>query len=351
MNPSETDRVYALLERHAWNVTAYQIVNPGMEHWFSGRGDAVIGYMRRCGKRVVAGAPVCAEERLSDVLAEWEADCTKSGERPCYFGAAGRLFERLSRRDDHSTIILGAQPVWNPQRWAVPGKMRASLRAQLSRARNKGVIVREWAVGDAQSSPELRRVLGEWLAQKPLPSLHFLVEPQTLSYLRDKRVFVAERNGVPVGFLNAAPVPARNGYLTEQFVRGANTPNGAVELLVDSAVRAFAASGAEYVTMGLAPLSSRRGESAHDNPLWLRAVLAWVRAHGRRFYNFAGLESFKTKFDPDDWEPIYAVSKERTFSVGTLYAVVDAFSDRSPASMVLRGVGRAIREEWRRVRG
>ncbi|MBC8135415.1 MAG: DUF2156 domain-containing protein [Fibrella sp.] len=349
MTTADTDRIYSPLELYALNATAYQIVNPGMEHWFSERGDAVIGYMRRRGKRVVAGAPVCAEQRLSDVLAEWEADCAKHWESPAYFGAAGRLFERLSRRADHSTIILGAQPVWNPQHWAAPGAMRSSFWAQLSRARNKGVLVREWSVRDAESSLELRRVLSEWLAHKPLPSLHFLVEPQTLANLRDKRIFVAERNGVPVGFLNAAPVPARNGWLTEQFVRGTNAPNGTVELLVDNAVRALAADGAEYVTMGLVPLSSHRWDPAYANPLWLRLVLAWVRAHGRRFYNFAGLEAFKTKFNPDGWEPIYAVSKERHFSLGTLYAVVDAFSDRSPASMLLRGAGKAIREEWRRV--
>lgn len=345
----DTDHLYILLERYAWNVTAYQIVNPGMEHWFSESGDAVIGYMRRWGKRVVAGAPVCSEERLNEVLVEWETDCAKHRERSCYFGAAGRLFDRLSSRSDHSTITLGAQPVWNPQHWSEPSAMRSSLRAQLSRARNKGVMVREWNVRDAESSPELCRVLGEWLAHKPIPSLHFLVEPQTLANLRDKRVFVAERNGVPVGFLNAAPVPTRNGWLTEQFVRGANAPNGTVELLVDSAVRALAASGAEYVTMGLVPLSSHSWDPAYVNPLWLRFVLAWIRAHGRRFYNFAGLESFKAKFNPDSWEPIYAVSQERRFSLWTLYAVADAFSDRSPASMLLRGAGKAIRSEWRRI--
>lgn len=346
---NDTDRIYALLERHAWNVTAYQIVNPGMAHWFSEQGDAVIGYMRRVGVRVVAGAPVCAEERLDDVLAEWEADCAKHRERLCYFGAAGRLFDHLSHRSDHTTIVLGAQPVWDPRHWPETGAMRSSLRAQLARARNKGVTVREWDVRDAELSPELRRVLGEWLAHKPIPSLHFLVEPQTLARLRDKRIFVAERNGVPVGFLNAAPVPARNGWLTEQFVRGKDAPNGTVELLVDSAVRALAAGGAEYVTMGLVPLSSHSWHPECVNPLWLRFALAWIRAHGRRFYNFAGLESFKTKFQPDGWEPIYAASKERRFSLWTLYAIADAFSDRSPASMLLRGAGKAIREEWRRI--
>lgn len=176
------------------------------------------------------------------------------------------------------------------------------------------------------------------------------MEQQTLERLRDKRIFVAERGGVPVGFLNAAPVPAKNGYLTEQFVRGADAPNGTVELMVDYAVRAMAASGADYVTMGLVPLSSKNRHPEHVNPLWLRFLLAWVRSHGRRFYNFDGLEMFKAKFEPAYWEPIYAVSHEKQFSPWTLYAIADAFSDDSPVSIVARGLAKAVREEWRRLR-
>ena len=69
---------------------------------------------------------------------------------------------------------------------------------------------------------------------------------------------------------------------TEQFVRGRSAPNGTVELLLDAAARAMAASGAAYLTMGLVPLSERTWLPAHYNPLWLRLLLTWVRAHGRR---------------------------------------------------------------------
>ena len=37
----------------------------------------------------------------------------------------------------------------------------------------------------------------------------FLVEPDTLSMLIDRRVFVAERGGQVIGFLVASPVPLR----------------------------------------------------------------------------------------------------------------------------------------------
>lgn len=336
--------LYALLREHAWNATAYQIVNPGIRHWFSPEGDAVIGYVTRAGVRVVAGAPVCAESRLGAVVAAFTDEAREKGERVCYFGAAGRVFSLLSEQPGHSVVVLGAQPVWNPQ--ALP-PWRSSLRAQLARARNKGVRVREWPVTEAQSHPELARVLTEWLARKPLPSLHFLVEPQTLAALTDKRLFVAERDGAPVGFVTLAPIPARNGWLTEQFVRGKDAPNGTVELMLDAALHAIAQDGAQYVTMGLVPLSSGTWNPALYNPLWLRFALGWVRAHGRRFYNFGGLESFKAKFSPTDWEPIYAISSEPRFSPRTLWAIADAFADRSPLSMIARGLLKAVRQEWR----
>src|SRR5829696_1776993 len=108
----DVPRARSLVLRHGWNATAYQIVNPGIEHWFSPGGDAVIGFVRRHGVRVVAGAPVCAEERLAEVVGEWERDAAASRDRVCYFGAAGRINELLEGSPGYSTVVLGAQPVW-----------------------------------------------------------------------------------------------------------------------------------------------------------------------------------------------------------------------------------------------
>ncbi len=42
-------------------------------------------------------------------------------------------------------------------------------------------------------------------------------------------------------------------------------------------------------------------------PPAVRALLAWLRLHGRRFYNFKELDAYKAKFRPEEWEPVYAV--------------------------------------------
>ena len=215
----ETAQARALVLEHGWNATAFQIVNPGFQLWFSRGGDAVAGLVEYAGVWVVAGAPVAAADRLEGVVEELEFDADAAGREVCYFGAEARL-EAVGRRSGrHTLVLLGAQPVWDPAGWPERPQKVASLRAQLHRARNKQVEVSEWAPEKAHASAALQGCLAEWLATRGLPPLHFLVEPSTLSRLTARRVFVAMRSGVPVAYLVASPVPARRGWLVEQCVR------------------------------------------------------------------------------------------------------------------------------------
>ncbi len=339
------DRVRELVGRHGWNATAYQILNPGFERWFSENDDAVVAYVTYAGYRIVAGSPVCARARLGEVVSAFEDDTHARHLSTCYFAADGRLARRLERRGPLDRILLGAQPVWDPANWPQILEHKASLRAQLNRARNKDVVATEWSAQRATDNPCLHLCLEQWLETRGLPPLHFLVEPETLGRLYDRRIFVAEQDGEVVGFLVASPVPARNGWLIEQNIRGHAAPNGTAELLLDAAWRALAESGASYVTLGLSPLSRRSSVEPPRQHLWLRALLAWVRAHGKRFYNFEGLDNFKAKFVPERWEPIWAITSERRVTLWTLYAIAEAFSNVSPLVFVPRALLRALRRE------
>ena len=173
-----------------------------------------------------------------------------------------------------------------------------------------------------------------------------MVEPETLSALRDRRVFVAERSKQQVvGFTILSPVPARDGWLVEQIVRGREAPNGTAELLIDFAMRAVAAGGSRYVTLGLSPLSEHAPVAGIQHPPWLRLVLRWLRLHGSRFYNFAGLDAFKAKFNPEAWEPIYAIGQGTRFSPRDLYAIANAFSGGASIRLVMRALAKAAQQE------
>jgi phosphatidylglycerol lysyltransferase len=338
-----------LVLRFGWNAVAYQILNPGMRLWFSREGDAVAGYASFRRVWVVAGAPVCARERLDAVAAELEGDAAERGQQVLFFGAGERLETVFAEHGDHCLVPLGAQPVWEPAVWPSIVRGKASLRAQLNRARNKHVVVEEWSPERAHASPELRSVLHEWLRTRGLPPLGFLVQPDLLDNLDDRRIFVASRGAEVLAFLIGTPVPARDGWLVEEWPRRRTAPNGTTHSLVDAAMRAFALGGARYVTLGLAPLAERGGSGLGGQPAWLRVALRWARAHGRRFYNFRGLEAFKASMQPMRWEPIYAIAPGERIRPRMLYAVAGAFSGGSPERLLARALASAAWEELRRL--
>jgi phosphatidylglycerol lysyltransferase len=221
-------------------------------------------------------------------------------------------------------VSLGAQPVWVPETWDDQVHRRKSLRYQFNRARNKGVSVREWTTEEAENSEGLRLVLKEWLMTRGHPPLHFLVEPETLDFLTDRRTFVAELGGKAVAFLNLCPVPKRNGWLTEQFPRTKSAPNGTVELLMHEAANAIAKDGSNYLTMGLVPFSIHG--TIDENPRWLRHVMETTRVFGKPLYSFNGLNEFKSKFNPVEWEPVYAAATHRSFRPSDLLTIAQAFT-------------------------
>ncbi len=344
---SSLARTRQLVLAHGWNSTSYQIINPGIRHWFAKTNEAVVGFVLCRGVRVVAGAPVCAGKNLTEVAFDFENDAARTGERVCYFCAEARLESVYADSPHHTKVLLGAQPVWQPRNWANLVANHKSLRAQLNRARNKGVSVAEWSTEKARNNPALLECLRDWLGAKGLPPLHFLVEPDTLARLFDRRVFVAERGSDIFGFVLLSPVRQRNGWLFEQFIHRPGAPNGSVELMIDKAMRALAEDGYDYATLGLSPLSTRAQVAPFRNPLWLRILLAWMRKHGQRFYNFDGLDAFKAKLQPERWEPVFAVSNESRLSPRTLYAIASAFSGNAPVKLILSGLWRAVKTEIR----
>jgi phosphatidylglycerol lysyltransferase len=342
-------RVRDLVLRFGWNSTCYQILNPGLEHWFDPVRPAVVGFVRCRGYWVAAGAPVCAAEQLDDVSRAFErAARAEADRRVCYLGAQERLRRVSEWREDHAVIAVGAQPAWDPRAWQNIAQGQRSIRTQLRRAINKGVEVSTWGPRVAREDAGVQQCLREWLAAKPLPPMHFMVEPDVLhGVIDDRMVLVAQWKGRVAGFAVASPVPARGGYLIEEVARTPWAPNGTAELLIDACMRRMAEQGARYATLGLVALARHARPWTSRNPLWVRALYAWGRAHGRRFYNFEGLEFFREKMHPAAWEGVYAVSNSRPFPPGALWAIATAFCNGAPVRAMGNAMVRAVKQEIR----
>lgn len=342
---NELEEVRNHVLRYGWNSTCFQVVNPGMAHWWSADRSGLVGYVKSGRLAVVAGAPICDEEKLPRIVDEWTEECRRSGLTPCYFGAEERLHSALKSRDGYSQVVLGCQPEWSPQELVERIHSTPSLRAQLNRAKNKGLCVSEWPTEKAVNHPELRTVLQSWLETRGLPTMRFLVEPDTLGSLEGRRVFVAEHRGRVVAFLVLCPSPCRKGWLTEEFPRLKSAPNGTVESLLNLAAETVHSEGSSYLTMGIIPLLTI--EDPVSEPRWLKPIRSWAKAHHMRFYNFRGLFEFKNKFRPAHWTPVLVVIKDTRFKFSHLRSLVKAFTVIPPEFALFSGLLRALKTELR----
>jgi phosphatidylglycerol lysyltransferase len=328
-------RVLELVKRHGWNATSFQVLESGFRYWLDGD-DACVAYVETRGAWVVAGAPICAPERLGETAARFVTAASAAGKRVAFFAAEPRFVEATR----WPSMQIGEQPVWDATRWPETVTATKSLREQLKRAANKGVTVRRLDAADVQTGSPLRHaietLIERWRHDKPMAPMGFLVDVQPFSLPDERRYFVAERDGAVVGFLAAVPIYRRQGWLLEDFLRDPAAPNGTAELLVDAAMRALGEKGSRYVTLGLSPLS---GPVAG----WLRVA----RRASRALYDFAGLRAFKAKLRPHAWEPIELVHPPSTSSHVALVDALAAFARgsflRFGGATLLRGPALVVR--------
>ncbi|HEX3762094.1 MAG TPA: DUF2156 domain-containing protein [Kofleriaceae bacterium] len=311
----ERARVLALLQRYGWNATSFQILEPGFRYWFEVGGEACVGYVDTGHAWVAAGSPVAPPERFAEVGARFAEAAAAAGRRMCWFATE----MRFAGAAPWSSMRVGDQPSWAPSDWAGVLRDSRSLREQLRRARAKGVAVR--TVGPAELQPgqpvriALERLIARWLASRQIAPMGFLVHVDPFTFPDQRRYFVAEHDGAVIGFLSAIPIYARPGWFFEDFLRDASAPNGTVELLIDAGMRAAAAEGIPYVTLGLVPLS---GEVSP----WLRAARRW----GKALYDFDGLRAFKAKLKPRAWDPIFLSYPAGRSGFVAMFDTLTAFS-------------------------
>lgn len=349
MKRGESGRVLEALKAWGEHATSFQLLEEGYDYWFDPEFDAprpVIAY-RECGAyRVVAGVPIAPRSALGDVAARFVAEGVSRGLKTLFFSADEDFVRALkgaegAPRVDH--VAIGEQPEWSPMDYTSEGPTRASLRAQLHRARNKGVSVRALSENEVTQTPgplraQIERVLERWLASRRLSAMAFLVDLQPFHHAAERRYYIAEHDGRAVGFLSAIPVYQRSGWFFEDVLRVPEAPNGTVELLIDTAMRDAAARGDRYVTLGLSPLARVNTEPGPHRAL--RRAFRWSYDHLGTLYSFQGIRSFKARFQPDRWRRQYLVSSPEPLGWGAIRAVLQAFAGGGLIAFALHSVRR-----------
>ncbi|HRK61251.1 MAG TPA: DUF2156 domain-containing protein [Candidatus Omnitrophota bacterium] len=331
-----------LILKYGRNSFSSQILNSGITLWVSRDGEAAAGYVLYGNMRIVGGVPVTNPINLKHAAAEFEEDAKNQGQRVCYFGAEDWLKEIFQNESSHRTVLLGAQPAWNPQLWHEVLSAKPSVRETIRYSVRQGVEIDETAPAAVQNLPEYKACLKEWVEKRKLPKLRFLLNPDILENIGERRFFSARKNGRLIGFLSLVPVAGRNGWLIEHLFRSSRAVKGMNEHLIDTVMQTIQREGSTHATLGLAPLSQRAGFSYAMNPAWVRMIFKWLYSGGMSLYNFNGLDAFKSKFKPHRWEPVYAIVNKPRFSPVTLYRIMGAFCQTSPVLFGLTTILRSL---------
>jgi phosphatidylglycerol lysyltransferase len=333
-DPDEAERVLRLVKRFGRQATSFQVLEPGLAYWFC-EPDACVAYCDTGQAWVSAGEPLCAPERVAEVVAGFVRAARAARRRVRFFQVSAAFVAASGLPATH----VGEEPVWDPQHWPDILRSTRSLREQLRRARAKGVRVRtvEGSTMGDPTSPERRaaeHLVERWLGSRGMAAMKFMVLLHPFSYPEERRFAVAEQHGHVVAFAAAIPVYGKHGYFIEDLVRDPEAPSGTVELLVDALMRDFAARGARFATLGLSPLSGDVG-----------AFLAVTRRVTARLYNFPGVRAFKEKLRPRAWEPVYLAVPPDERPVLAMIDVLHAFA---PGGFV-RFLGRVLLHQRARV--
>jgi len=245
-----------------------------------------------------------------------DAGTEQAGKRLRFFHVGESFAARAGLRSTH----IGEQPVWDPTEWSDTVAHHRSLREQLRRARKKGVSARlapSSEIADPESATRrgCEQLIARWLSSRRMGEMKFMVLVHPFEFAAERKFALAERDGVLVGLAVAIPVYAVGGWFIEDLLRDPEAPNGTAELLVDALFRDFAAEGARYATLGLAPLSGELGR-----------MLTLTRDTTNRLYNFTGVRAFKEKLRPQRWDPVHLAFPPGEIGLLALRDVLSAFA-------------------------
>jgi phosphatidylglycerol lysyltransferase len=305
-----------LLRAYGYNATSSHLGRSAFRVWHDEVRGAAIAYVDTGSAWVASGAPVAPLVGLAAAVEGFTAAARAHRRRVVLFGVEHRL---LAVCPSLASLLVGEQPVWDPQAWEETRRKSSSLRHQLGRAARKGVSTR-WLEGDAitRALPALHALVAQWSARHVLPPMGFQVRVDLEDGIEHRRFLVAERDDRIVGALVVARVYQRGGHFLEHALREADAPNGVIELLFDRCLTDAAADGSPYATLGLAPL---RGDVA--------PLLRWSRELGEPLYRFSGLAAFKERLRPHRWDAIYMAYPADDSPTGALIEVLRAFAGGS----------------------
>lgn len=253
---------------------------------------------------IAMGDPVGPTESADDAAWKFREACDSAGVWPVFYQVDENA---LSRYVDMglSMIKLGEEARVPLKDFSLTDSSHKDLRRTNRKAGEEGLrfeIVPRERIEDLM--PQLKMISDAWLSEKSAAEKGFSLGAFNETYLRRCDIALILLNDSPVAFANLW-LGANKRELSIDLMRYLpSAPRSVMEFLFIQLMQWGHDQGYEWFNLGMAPLS---GIDSHRlGPVWNR-VSSIVFHHGEKFYNFQGLRSYKSKFNPK-WFPKYLAS-------------------------------------------
>lgn len=267
---------------------------------FSDCGQAFIMYGCRGRSMVALFDPVGPRHLWPALVLKFRAEAEHRLLRPVFYQVSSD-FLPVALETGMKPYKIGEEAVIDLTAFSLAGGDWVKLRRSINRAERDGL---SFEMLPPEAVPPVMRELGHvsdlWLSTQNASEKGFSLGTFREDYVRSTPVAIIRLEGRIVAFANV--LTTQEGHAFIDLMRSLpDAHRGTMDLLFVKLMEALKQAGFTRLNLGMAPLSG-----LSDNvraPLWNR-IGHQVFEKGERFYNFKGVKTFKSKFDPE-WQPRY----------------------------------------------
>lgn len=214
-------------------------------------------------------------------------------------------------------IKLGEEARIDLANFSLEGSQRTNLRYALRRGEREGLTTEMIGPeGVAAILPVLREISDAWLHARRGHEKAFSVAAFDPDWLAPQSVMLARQNGKPVAFVSFMTTDLQSEATVGVMRHTAGASAYTMEFLFTRLALHLKAAGFRRFSLGMVPLS---GIAVTPLASSWHHISALIWRYGCRVYNFGGLRSFKSKFNPE-WEPRYLATSG---SFGSFLSLAD----------------------------
>ena len=294
-------------------------------YFFNAKRSAFLAYRVSSGVALVVGDPIGAQHEVLGLIEEFQASCHLNDWRPAFIHVTKRNLKSYSS-SGLSVQKIGEEAVVDLNK-TIAGALTSKYFRHINNKFTKQGYSFELLSPPYNSSTinRLRQISDDWLEAPGRTERGFMMGYFSERYIQACQIAVVrDSRGKIQAYLNQVPT-CKLGEANYDFLRHAiGSPGNINDYLMMNFIKHLKDQGFAKLNMGLCPLSGIDDGSSDGKVV--DGILNFAYSRGGRFYSFAGLKRFKSKYEPV-WEPRYIVYSGGLTGFGrTMSALLRAMS-------------------------